>query len=181
MFAAVGRLLSRDGQVTLQSVVKETGVSIGSLYHRYGSREELLARTWVDAVQSFQELVLEAFEGGGADAGERAALVTPQFCRDEWERAIVLVCCRKSEFLGDNVSEEIQGVIEGINKDISEALQRYSDQMGYDPEACQMGIVAFPLGAVRMYLPDRPVPANLDEYILTAYRAVVEGNEAGFV
>jgi len=103
VYGAVGAQLAGKGAVTLQTIVAETGVSIGSLYHRYGSREGLLAQTWLDAVKSFQGGFLAALEGGDADgdesAGGRAALATPRFCRAERSRAIVLSCCRQSEFL----------------------------------------------------------------------------------
>ncbi len=174
IFAAVGRRLSLNGNVTLQNVVADTGVSIGSLYHKYGSREVLLARTWIDAVHSFQAEFLEVINSAGDDAGERAALVTPRFCRKEKARAVVLACCRKSEFVTDVLPDEIRQEIDRINDDMIVAIKAFSKRSGLSLDACKMGLVAFPLGAVRMYLPDRPIPKAVDDYVLAAFRSVAD-------
>ncbi|MEM8695821.1 MAG: TetR/AcrR family transcriptional regulator [Pseudomonadota bacterium] len=172
IFAAVGVLLARDGAVTLQAIVAETGVSIGSLYHRYGSRETLLARTWLDAVGAFQAEFLAALDSGGDDAGERAALVTPQFCRNQKARAVVLACCRQSEFASAELSEELQRSIASANDAAAAALREFADDRGYTLEACRLGLVAFPLAAVRLYLPDNPVPESIDAYVAEAFRSI---------
>ncbi len=173
MFSAVGGRLAENGAVTLQTVVAETGVSIGSLYHRYGSREGLMAQTWLDAVKAFQARFLAALESDDENAGECAALATPQFCRAERERAIVLTCCRPSEFVSEATPQDLVEEINCVNDDAAAAVRRFARRSGYTLEACRMGLVAFPLGAVRLYLPRRPVPASLDDYISAAFRAAV--------
>jgi AcrR family transcriptional regulator len=173
VFDAVGSLLAARGSVTLQSIVTLTGVSIGSLYHRYGSREGLLASAWLDAVTAFQAQFLAALRSGGADAGEQAALATPRFCRSERSRAIILACCRQSEFLFDDTPQDLRDKIAEVNKAAAEAVQRFAKSSGYSLEACRMALVAFPMGAVRVYLPSRPVPASADAYVSAAYRAAI--------
>ncbi len=172
IFAAVGRRLSKDGNVTLQNVVADTGVSIGSLYHKYGSREVLLARTWIDAVKASQAEFLKALGSEHESAGELAALATPKFCRKDRGRAIILACCRKSEFITDALPDEIRQEIDSINDKMLVAIKQYSKQSGLSLDACMMGFVAFPLGAVRMYLPDKPVPKSVDDYVLAAFRSL---------
>jgi len=174
VFAAVGRQLSEDGTMTLQKMVADTGVSIGSLYHRYGSREGLLALAWLDAVQTFQQMFLSAIESPDENAGERAALATPQFCRAHRQRANILVCCRSSEFISKNTPVTYRTQMRTINMKAKAAVQDYAARTGYSLEACRLGLVAFPLGAVRVYLPGRPVPHGVDDYISAAFRAVVD-------
>ncbi len=174
VFAAVGASLTTRGAVTLQTIVEDTGVSIGSLYHRYGSREEMMARAWLDAVKAFQKNFLEELESGGEDAGERAALATPRFCRKERGRAVVLYCCRPSEFLSKETPKALTAEIAGVNEQAKKALRRFALRNGYSLEACRMGLVAFPLGAVRLYLPTRPVPARVDDYVAAACRTALK-------
>lgn len=179
IFGSVGSLLARTGAVTLQAIVAETGVSIGSLYHRYGSRETLLAMTWLDAVRAFQAEFREALESGADDAGERAALATPKFCRTDNARAIVLACCRQAEFASSAISGELQEAIASANDEAMMALRRFAATRGYSVDACRLGLVAFPLAAVRLYLPDKPVPASIDAYIANAFRAIIGTGERG--
>ncbi len=176
VFAAVGALLASRGAVTLQTIVGETGVSIGSLYHRYGSREGLLAQTWLDAVKAFQAGFLAALQTGDENAGEHAARATPQFCRAERARAIILSCCRQSEFLSDATPEDLREEIASVNKQAGAALRQYAHRTGYSLEACRLGLVAFPLGAVRLYLPDRRIPKTIDDYVVRAFWSAVRGN-----
>lgn len=173
VYAAVGRQLSENGTMTLHDVVAETGVSVGSLYHRYGSREGLLAQTWLDAVRAFQSGFLIAIKSGDDNAGERAALATPQFCRAEPGRAVVLACCRRTEFIFDEMPHALQAEIYTINEQTRVSIRRFAKRTGYSWRACQLALIAFPLGAVRLYLPTRPVPHAIDAYIVEAYRSVI--------
>jgi len=178
VFAAVARQMSAGGTLTLQSVVEETRVSIGSLYHRYRSREGLLARAWADAVKAFHAVVVPELEGLSADAGERAALATPRFCRADRDRAILLACCRRSEFLVEATPPDVRAEINGINDAAAAALARFSRRTGVPLDACRLAIVALPLGAVRLYLPDRAVPRSVDDYVRAGCRAVLEAGRA---
>ena len=174
VFAAVGLQLASDGGATLQSIVASTGVSIGSLYHRYGSREGLLAETWLDAVKTFHGKFLKALESGENNAGELAALATPSFCREEHARAVVLSCCRQSEFLSDDTPARLRNEISTVNDNAAAAIRRYARRNNASLDACRLAMVAFPLGAVRLYLPNRPVPKAVDQYVSAAYRATMK-------
>ena len=50
--AAAGRPL------TIQSLAEATGAPVGSIYHRFESREALLAEAWLLAVRHFQTCLL---------------------------------------------------------------------------------------------------------------------------
>lgn len=171
VFDAVGQQLTRHGSVKLQDIVSRTGISVGSLYHRYGSREILLARSWIDAVSKFQNRFLTELESGLNDAGERAAMTTPQFCREYPERARILVCCRREEFLSNDIPEELQKSISEINARAVGSVTRFARKNDLSLQSCQLGMVAYPLGAVRLYLPNKKVPPSIDKHVAAAYRA----------
>ncbi len=172
IFQTVSRQMSGEGAVTFRSLVKETGVSIGSLYHRFESREGLLAETWADALTSFQERFLAALKAEDEDAGVNAAVATPRFCRAEPERAALLACCRASEFLSEATPAAIRERINDGNDEAQRAVRAYASRAGLSLQACRMGLMAFPLGAVRAYLPDRAVPRSVDRYVAAAFRAI---------
>lgn len=173
VFAAVGRMLVRDGEVRMQSVVEETGVSVGSLYHRFGSREGLLARAWLDTLAAFHARFLAALDHPGEVPGLAAALETPLFCRDEPEKALILVCCRRSELMSDNTPEALQAELATANDRVMAAIDAFCRRTGLPVEIAKLGLIGFPLGAVKLYMPGEPVPEALDEEIERAYRAVV--------
>ncbi len=173
IFGMVGSHLAKYGSITLQDVVKKTGVSVGSLYHHYDSREGLLAHVWIDAVTAYQDVFLSELGSGKKDAGERAAMATPQFCRSEPERAKVLVSCRREELIASDLPEALKAHIQDINKRGAAELKQFAKSRNYSLEACTMGLVAFPIGAVRLYLPHKKVPKSIDNYVREAYRSAV--------
>lgn len=173
VFDAVGTHVANHGSIKLSDIVAATGVSIGSLYHRYGSREELLARAWGDAVFAFHECILEALMGTASDAGEEAAMATPRFCRSQPKRARLLVCCRSAEFLSSASPSSIAGEIDAANKRLATQVTAFAKSNGYTLEACRLGMIAYPLGAVRLYLPDKPVPKKVDDFVAAAWRSAI--------
>ena len=170
VFAAVGRELAEHGTASIQSIRDRTGVSVGSLYNRYGSREGLLARTWLDAVEHFQD----EFLAGLAESAEAAALATPRFCRAEGERAVVLACCRRSEFLASKTPAALRERIESINAAAGTAVTRFARSERLPLDVVRLALITLPLGAVRQYLPERRVPEVLDDYVRAASRAVLD-------
>ncbi|WP_409935242.1 TetR/AcrR family transcriptional regulator [Phenylobacterium sp.] len=80
MFGAVGALMATGPTVTTTQIQEAVGLSTGSLYHRFGSREGLLAETWLHALLAFQPVFVPALETPSA-VGQIAA-VTPRFCRE---------------------------------------------------------------------------------------------------
>lgn len=166
-------MLVRDGEVRMQSVVEETGVSVGSLYHRFGSREGLLARAWLDTLAAFHARFLAALDQPGDVPGLAAALETPRFCRDEPDKALILVCCRRSELMSDDTPEALQAELASANDQVAGAMHAFCRRTGLSMKIARLGLIGFPLGAVKLYMPGDPVPEALDEEIERAYRAVV--------
>jgi AcrR family transcriptional regulator len=175
VFAAVARRMAGHGSVSLQNLVDDIGISFGSLYHRYGSREGLLARVWLDAVQEFQRGFLAALTSGGANAGESAALETPGFCRREFDRALILVTCRRSEFMTAELPRPLREEVEKIDDQAADSMAKFASERRLKEADCWMAIAGFPIGAVRLYLPLRPVPSAVDDYVRKGYRALING------
>src|SRR5512143_2929486 len=77
MTGAALRLVADRGPqaVTVAALAKELGAPTGSIYHRYSSREELLAELWMEVVEGFQN----GFAGrlAGADDVDGAAQAAP--------------------------------------------------------------------------------------------------------
>ncbi len=173
VFDAVGTHLAAYGSVKLQDIVKTTGVSIGSLYHRYGSREALLASAWLDAVLAYQARFLGELGRDTPEAGERAAMATPRFCREEPARARLLICCRREQLISDQAPAPLRSKLHAANKNTYSCLGKFAETNGYEFDACHLGLVAYPVGAVRIYLPEQAVPEFVDSYVAAAFRSAV--------
>jgi AcrR family transcriptional regulator len=173
VFAAVGAELAATGRLTIDGLIRTTGLSTGSVYHRFASREALLAETWLDAVQRFQAGFLDALRREMPDAGEEAALATPRFCRTEPEIGVILACCRRTEFLGPEMPQALREQIAALNDETSAALRLFSRRIDRPLLACRLALVAYPLAAVRLFLPQRPVPKSIDAHLIKACRATL--------
>lgn len=179
VFAAVARALAVDGRFTLEGLTVASGLSMGSIYHRFGSREGLLAEAWLAAVERFQAGFLEALEPGTLEAGVNAALATPRFCRTHAGAAVLLACCRQSEFLQTATPKPLRARIETVNAAVARAVRRYASAIDRPLIACRLALIAYPLGAVRLYLPVRPVPKELDVELARAARTALGRTSRG--
>jgi AcrR family transcriptional regulator len=173
VYRVVASELATAGHFTVDALKAATGLSMGSIYHRFGSREGLLAETWLNAVERFQSRFIEALAAGTLEAGLEAALVTPRFCRSNYEEAILLTCCRQAEFLGSATPSALRTRIAAANDNVSGAVRRFASALDRPLLKCRLALIAFPLGAVRLYLPSSPVPSSVDKEIVAAARAVL--------
>jgi AcrR family transcriptional regulator len=173
VYRVVAQELAASGRVTVDALGAATGLSIGSIYHRFGSREGLLAETWLNAVTQFQAQFVAALAAGTLEAGLEAALVTPRFCRSNPDAAILLACCRQAEFLGEATPAALRRRIVTVNDTVADVVRRFAGAIERPLLACRLALIAYPLGAVRLYLPQSPVPRQLDAEIVKATRAAL--------
>jgi AcrR family transcriptional regulator len=82
------------GAVTVAAIAEKLGAPIGSVYHRFPSRDVILAELWLQAAESFQAGFLELLKG---DDGIEAALYTPRWARSHPEQGRLLLLYRQEE------------------------------------------------------------------------------------
>lgn len=177
IFEPIAREMAAEGQLSIETLVQSTGVSTGSLYHRYGSREGILGEAWLDAVGVFQERFLAALQSGLETAGRDAACTTPEFCRSNRHRALILMACRQTDFLGPKTPETLRKLAKAANVEVFEAIQSFADERGVSVEKCHLALIGFPLGAVKLYLPNRAVPLAVDDAIRAAYAVTIDASD----
>jgi AcrR family transcriptional regulator len=179
LIAAASRVAARLGpaQTTLALIAKEAGAPVGSVYHRYPSKGALLAEAWIESAAAFGL----RFRGVLAQAKTledtlQAALVTPQFARDNHAGGVILFTHRRDDFLDDAPEESRNRAAQQT----SEVLQAIADAakrlLSADPrgrDKLTLALIGLPYGAVRMFLPHVVPPKEIDGLIRAASRSTV--------
>ena len=76
------------------------GAPTGSIYHRFASRDVLLATVWLRAAAAFQDAVFERLSGAvPREAGLKAALYMAKRVREEPREARLLLLHRRDDFV----------------------------------------------------------------------------------
>ncbi|WP_280339347.1 TetR family transcriptional regulator [Nocardia neocaledoniensis] len=131
---AAERIAARSGPaaVTVRAVAAATGVSNGALYHSFGSRQEVLARTWLRAARRF--LALQALDVeravAAADRAARIAAVvdaaeTPGRLADTHpDSARLLLLVDRAELLAGALPPDLAHDIAATEKALLSALTR---------------------------------------------------------
>lgn len=153
------------GAATAAAIGRAIGAPSGSVYHRFASRDELMARLWLRTIVRYQEGVVAALAIDGADDAARA-VVTHCF---DWTathpgESALLVQYDKRDLLRswpDTLAAELRR----HNRSARTALRDYARRRfgGDDAEVMDrvtFALVDLPYAAVRRHLPDRGTPSE---------------------
>lgn len=143
---------------TVGAIAEASQAPIGSIYHRFDSVQELLARLWVRAVRRAQKAsVLSVTEDDPLEAVVVGALGSYDFCADHPDDARLLSLFRRQDFLTADLPAEIHTEIDEIN-DAALALAREVTRLLFG-RASRAGVslvlaaaVDLPYGLARPYL-----------------------------
>lgn len=153
---------------TMSAIATRLGAPVGSIYHRFPSRDLLLARLWARGVRRFQEGYIAALEAGDLEA---AARHTSRWCREHLAEARVLLLFRREELTG-KWPEELSAELSGLNREARLALERHAEKYGW--ERTRFALIDVPYGAVRWHLHmGKPPPPSVDELIAETVRALL--------
>jgi AcrR family transcriptional regulator len=167
------------GQATVAAIAQRLGAPSGSIYHRFESRDLLLARLWIRTVRSAQEGFVAALALPDLEqAALEAALHIPRWSRQHLPEATVLLLYRREDLV-DRWPEELGPQVAELNKGMEAAVRDFTRRWFGRITPTSLETVAFalvdtPYGASRRYLlAGKPPPPTVDELIVRTCRCVL--------
>jgi len=167
------------GQATVAAIAQRLGAPSGSIYHRFESRDLLLARLWIRTVRRAQEGFVTALALPDLEqAALEAALHIPRWSRQHLAEATVLLLYRRED-LADRWPQELGAEVTELNKGMEAAVGDFTRRWFGDITPASLQAVAFalvdaPYGASRRYLlAGKPPPPTVDELIIRTCRCVL--------
>lgn len=173
VFAWIGRALVNEPSVTVQEISRGTGVSVGSLYHRFGSLENLLAETWLWAREQAQPGLVEPLDGGRQAHAMRSALNQVRLAIESPDAAVILHCVARPSLVRPGMKAELLARVAAFDRALDAALEGFVARSGFGAEAVQLALLDLPGNIVRLYLPRESVPADAVPFAKRAFRAVM--------
>ena len=175
-------LLEQGGRAaTVEAIAKASGAPSGTIYHRFGSRDELIARLWIRGVQRSQAAFLAAIEGREPrEAVVAGGLSILDFCAEEPADAKLLVAFRHDDLVRaaptGALAEELERLNEPVERavvDLTRGLYGRASRAALD--RVLLAVFDLPYGAVRRHLvAGRPLPSGLRSDLARAIEAVVD-------
>ena len=168
------------GQASMAAIASEMGAPTGSIYHRYPSRDLLLASVWLRTAVRFQEGFLRRLDAASTlERGVVTALYTPDWVRAHPLEAKLLLVHRRDDLLATGLPAEVQARSQKLGAELGRGFRGFSARWFGDSSRPSMGRVAFalaevPLAAVRKYAEaETSPPAWVDSLIRDASEAIL--------
>jgi AcrR family transcriptional regulator len=142
------------------AIAKASGAPVGTLYHRFGNRDGILAATWLRALDRFQSLAVAASADSAVEAAVAMALSSIEFARGFPGDARLLLTVRPQDLV-DADGGALVTAITSRNAPLIERLRQLARELyGVDDrrslDALQRAVVDLPYAAVRRHVADVP-------------------------
>jgi AcrR family transcriptional regulator len=183
MLDAAQKLLLRHGTraVTGAAIAEASGAPVGSIYHRFGSLEALIARLWMRAVSRSQAAFLAAVDHPDArEAAVAAALSVFDFCQDHPADAQLLAAFGREDLIGADPTGPLADEFAQVNKPVERAVATLADRL-YGKrtrralDRTMLAVFDLPYGAVKRHVVHgTKLPTGLRRDVATAVRAVID-------
>jgi AcrR family transcriptional regulator len=182
ILTATGRLIARHGPsgATIGAIARALRAPTGSIYHRFGSRDALLAEVWLGAATAFQTAFFERLAGPvPREAGLAAALYMAHRVREQLDEARLLLLHRREDFVDRGWPARLRRHAEQLGRQMETELRGFTGRLCGRQDARTLRSVAYavveaPFAAVRRHVAagERP-PPYVDALIRVTYEAVI--------
>lgn len=177
---AARALVLADGPraASVAAIAKASGAPTGTLYHRFGNRNGILAAAWLRALERFQSRALAAAADSPLETAVAMAVSFVQFARELPGDARLLLALRPSDLLD---GEPETGFVENLAAMNAPLLARVNDLAGQlygktderTVEAVARAVADLPYGVLRRHAYDDPMPSWLEADVAAAVRALL--------
>lgn len=173
-------LITSEGvaAATVSSIAQRLGAPSGSIYHRFPSRDLLLATLWLQTVKAFQKGFLAALEDRSPlSATRRAVLHTLEWSARHPNEAELLAMFRREDLIArwpDALGDELAH----LNRDVELAIHGFAEAQFGEADESALGrswfaLVHVPHAAVRGSLRNPHASAWLRAAVVSASLAVL--------
>ncbi|BDH55203.1 TetR/AcrR family transcriptional regulator [Tsukamurella sp. PLM1] len=177
--AASAAIADAGRGATIAQVAKAAGAPVGSIYHRYPSREDLFVSLWLRSIRRFHVGLLEAMAAPDPnEAAIAAAVHIPRFCREHPRDALAMTMYRQADLVASAPSglvEEVRHVndrVDDATRDV--AARRYPEVDDFRLALLATACRESPYGLVRRYLGSSvPIPPWLDDAVRASTAAML--------
>jgi AcrR family transcriptional regulator len=182
MLDAARNLLLAEGAlgVTVEAISAASGAPTGSIYHRFGSRDELVARLWMRAVYRSQASFLVALEDDDPyRAAVGAAISIIEFCEQHPADAQLLVAFRREDLVRAVPTADLVEELAELNRPVERAVvalarRLYGRRTRAALERTLLCVFDLPYGAARRHLSQgERLPRGLKADLEIAIEAVL--------
>ena len=157
--------------MTAAEVAARLGRPSGSLYHRFASRDHLLAETWLDAVASFQAGYLRALN---ADDVGGAARHVVAWSRQQPARAALLTAFRRTDLLHPSWPPEVADRVVTASTALERGIRACARRLAVPHAFLLAAVVDLPYGVVRRKLSNGALTEEDERIVHCAAGAIVE-------
>ena len=167
--------------VSMAAIASKAGAPMGSVYHRFGSRSEVLARAWLRAKSGLRQAVEPHWQSGRTWPGVQALL---GWCREHPLHARFLLQCEDHPPIDEALAEPWRQRLEDEQLALEQAFEqvvRHCARHGGSEagQAQTMGtllrfaLLDSPLALARPYLAQgREIPAGAEALLRTSHAAL---------
>jgi AcrR family transcriptional regulator len=131
LLGAAEELVIEHGRanLTVRALADRAGASNGSIYHAFGSLQNVVAKAWLHRASQFLELQRTAVDAelaaGNAVGAVQAAADTPARLHEtEPSGARLLTALRRDDVLIDGVPESVAADLRGLDRELAGILRR---------------------------------------------------------
>lgn len=183
ILAAAGRLIARNGPsgATIGAIAQAVGAPTGSIYHRFDSRDVLLARVWLRAAGAFQTAFFERLAGQEPrGAGLAAALYMAQRVREHPREARLLLLHRREDFVDRGWPAPLRRQAAQLAQQIEIELRAFARRLCGREDVRTVRLVTYavieaPFAAIRRHVAaNESPPPYVDLLIRATYDAVMD-------
>jgi AcrR family transcriptional regulator len=183
MLDAARDLLLGEGSrsVTMEAIAGASGAPTGSIYHRFGSRDELIARLWIRAVYRSQASFVAALERDDArEAALAGAMSIIDFCEEHPADAQLLVAFRREDLIKAVPQGPLAEELDVLNRPVERAVVALARRLYGTPSRAALdrtllAVFDLPYGAARRHLiAGEGLPTSLRSDLGRAVAAVID-------
>ena len=164
------------GALTIAGLSTRMTAPIGSVYHRFPSRDALVAELWLNIIESFQNEWLKILQVDG----RQATIFCMEWVRDHPNEARVMILYRIEDLTSGDWPKDLQKRAQRLFKELREGIAAFTKkQFGkVTNEYIDRTLFAIhdaPMGILRRYLEENKIPPkSVADIILETYEAVIE-------
>jgi AcrR family transcriptional regulator len=175
--AALAAVVAHGRDATVSDVCACVGAPVGSVYHRFPTREHLFVQLWLRSVRRFHVGLLRAAAlDDPHEALTACALHIPRYCRAHPDEALALTLYRHQVLL-TTAPQDLLAQVQTLNDPVVRELRRlcrlrYGRTTPHLLTVVRTAVQQCPYGLVRPHVGGR-VPTWLDDAVAVASSAIL--------